>query len=619
MRSLRDVRPAFRLRPGLSVAPDGSTVLYGSDAGGSYGLWSAPLSGGDDGGAPVWNMPGWIVRTGVWTPDGGGIVAAADRGGDERTQLFLLDLDAAVTAHRLTTDAAARHVPGAEPVSPDGRVLAYGTDGVRTGHQDLVLEDLRDGGRVVVPAPGPSLVPMRWSREATRLAVMAPESATHQRLLVVERDGGVLATIALSRSDGRPARCIPGAFAAGGDAVWVLSDADGLTLALVLVALDGRVLRRLPAPAGEIESADIAPDGSWAVVASNVLGGSTLHVMRLPDGTPMPAPSTGVGVVRSVTASPTSTAACWIAEGPSTSPTIEGVTIGDTTVRTLVRTARPYYGPVEDAVVRHITFPALDGRVVPAWLMTPSRGARAPVVVSIHGGPQMQERPEYAYSGLYRFLLGQGIAILAPNIRGSSGYGREWQELINRDWGGGDVADLVAARDHIVATPDLDHERIGLFGMSYGGFCVLSCLTQHPDLWRAAVSFMGPADLATFVENVPATWHTRMRNLVGDPIKDRALLADRSPVTHVGRMRAPLYVVQGGRDRRVPREQSDSFVAAARAAGAEVAYDVFDYEGHLFADPENELVALERAAAFLRRHLEPPANGHHEEEHLAAT
>ena len=153
-----------------------------------------------------------------------------------------------------------------------------------------------------------------------------------------------------------------------------------------------------------------------------------------------------------------------------------------------------------------ITFKAFDGRDIPAWLYRPKASGRVPVLLSIHGGPEAQERPQYVYSGLYQYLLSQGIAVLAPNIRGSSGYGKSYQRLIHRDFGGNDLKDFRAAAKYLRTLDWIDPERMGVFGGSYGGFATLTCVTRLPEYWKAAVDIVGPSNLVTFAKAVPPTW-----------------------------------------------------------------------------------------------------------------
>jgi len=215
-----------------------------------------------------------------------------------------------------------------------------------------------------------------------------------------------------------------------------------------------------------------------------------------------------------------------------------------------------------------IGYPTFDGRDIPAFLYRPKKRGRVPVVVSIHGGPEAQERP--VYMPLYQYLLSRGIAVLATNIRGSSGYGKSYQKLIHRDWGGGDLKDWEHAAKWLRAQDFVDPDRIVVFGGSYGGFAVLSCITRLPEYWKAAVDIFGPSNLVTFAKAVPPMWRRFMERWVGNPETEVDFLMERSPITYVENVKAPLLVIQGATDPRVVKPESDQMVEKLRGLGREV-------------------------------------------------
>jgi dipeptidyl aminopeptidase/acylaminoacyl peptidase len=258
---------------------------------------------------------------------------------------------------------------------------------------------------------------------------------------------------------------------------------------------------------------------------------------------------------------------------------------------------------VEPELVR---IPSFDGREVPAWLYKPQglkAGERVPVVLSIHGGPEAQERPWYNYSGLYQYLLSRGIGVLAPNIRGSTGYGKTYQKLIHRDWGGGELKDLEACAKYLQSLDWVDSKRLGVFGGSFGGFATLSCATRLPDYWAAAVDIVGPSNLVTFAKAVPPFWKRYMKKWVGDPEEDYEFLMERSPITYVEQLKCPILIIQGANDPRVVKAESDQMVEKLRSLGRDVEYGVFEDEGHGFTKRKNELKAWRATAEFFEKHL----------------
>jgi dipeptidyl aminopeptidase/acylaminoacyl peptidase len=251
-----------------------------------------------------------------------------------------------------------------------------------------------------------------------------------------------------------------------------------------------------------------------------------------------------------------------------------------------------------------VRVPSFDGLQVPAFVFRPRGVAgRHPVVVVVHGGPESQWRP--SFSPLVQYLVAGGFAVVAPNVRGSTGYGRTYQHLDDVDKRLDSVADLAALHDWIATCDDLDEDRCALYGGSYGGYMVLSGLVHQPERWAAGVDVVGIANLVTFLQNT-AAWRRAWREReYGSLTHDRELLERLSPIAHVERLRAPLMVVHGRNDPRVPLGEAEQIHAVARAKGLPSELLVYDDEGHGLAKLRNRLDAYPRVAAFLHEVLAP--------------
>jgi len=248
-----------------------------------------------------------------------------------------------------------------------------------------------------------------------------------------------------------------------------------------------------------------------------------------------------------------------------------------------------------------------DGSRVSARLYVPSGSATPPfpVIHYIHGGPQSQERPDFTWFSmpLIQLFTLNGFAVFVPNVRGSTGYGQSFMKQVDRDWGGADRLDHVAALDVLGKDDRLDLDRLGVMGRSYGGFMTLTLLGRHPDLWSAGVDMFGPYDLFTFLDALPETWKTYMYLAMGHPDTDRDLLSDRSPRTHLDALEAPLLVIQGRNDPRVVVTESDALVDELRAKGKDIEYLVFDDEGHDMVKHSNKVKAYATIIDFFTRRL----------------
>jgi dipeptidyl aminopeptidase/acylaminoacyl peptidase len=260
--------------------------------------------------------------------------------------------------------------------------------------------------------------------------------------------------------------------------------------------------------------------------------------------------------------------------------------------------------PGEDA-----SFVSYDGTRVSArlYLPAPALGfdGKRPLVYYIHGGPQSQERPDFAWFSipLIQYLTLNGFAVFVPNARGSTGYGLSYTKQVDHDWGGRDRLDHVHALEVLAQHPRVDVQRAGVVGRSYGGYMTLTQAMRHPDLWRGAVDMFGPYDLITFMERIPETWKPYFRIAVGDPIEDREFLMERSPKTYAHQLACPMLVIQGKNDPRVVERESRDVVEYLRSQGKQVEYLMFENEGHDVLKFENRVRCYLAITEFFSQHL----------------
>ena len=331
-----------------------------------------------------------------------------------------------------------------------------------------------------------------------------------------------------------------------------------------------------------------------------------MHIRDLNNGKELTLPSFPNGVLRGgLSFSPDGGSIAFQWETAVRPAEISLLDIASGEVRNLTDCRKSDLSSVQMVEPELVRFDAFDGLQIPAWLFKPHGEGPFPVVYSIHGGPEAQERPNYSYRGFYQYLLSLGIGVIATNIRGSSGYGKSYQRLIHRDLGGNDVKDFEAAANYLKSVPWVDPERIGVFGGSYGGFAVLTCLSRLPQYWAAGVDIVGPSNLVTMLRSFPPTWTEIAKEVFGDVENEEEDLLRRSPITYVDQIVAPLFVIQGANDPRVVKAESDQIVEKLRARGVEVRYDVYEDEGHGFTKKENELKGMSDSSEFLKKHLLP--------------
>jgi dipeptidyl aminopeptidase/acylaminoacyl peptidase len=269
--------------------------------------------------------------------------------------------------------------------------------------------------------------------------------------------------------------------------------------------------------------------------------------------------------------------------------------------------ARPVWEPECSLPLRDfelVAWTSFDGAVVPGWFAVPEGAAPAagwPAVVWVHGGPAMQARAHFRPD--MQALLAQGYAVLMPNVRGSTGYGRVTMDADDVEKRLDSVHDLAAGREWLARRSEIDPERIAVMGQSYGGYMVLAALTEYPALWRCGIDFYGIADFGTLLEGT-GPWRRGHRAAeYGDPSRHRALFDRISPIRHVDRVRVPLLVLHGERDPRVGIGESEQVVAALRARGRPVVYETFGYAGHGFIRPDDTVRVYAAVRDFLAAHL----------------
>lgn len=260
---------------------------------------------------------------------------------------------------------------------------------------------------------------------------------------------------------------------------------------------------------------------------------------------------------------------------------------------------------VEGEVVR---FNSYDSLAIPCIYYKPKgipAGTRVPALLFMHGGPGGQSR--LSYSAEIQFLVNHGYAVLAVNNRGSSGYGKSFFMADDRKHGDADLKDCIAARGYLATLPEIDPEKIGIMGGSYGGYLTMAALTYSPETFKVGVNLFGVTNWLRTLKSIPPWWGSFRQALyleLGDPFSaDSTALYNKSPLFFADRIRRPFIVLQGKNDPRVLQAESDEIVAAARKNGVEVEYVIFPDEGHGFVKNENNIRAMEEVLKFLDKHL----------------
>ncbi|MBU1936725.1 alpha/beta fold hydrolase, partial [bacterium] len=238
----------------------------------------------------------------------------------------------------------------------------------------------------------------------------------------------------------------------------------------------------------------------------------------------------------------------------------------------------------------------------PAFFYKPKHvKGKMPVIYYVHGGPESQARP--TFRELFQYFLNRGYAVFAPNVRGSTGYGRTYMQMDNVVGRMDGIKDVEYGARWLASQKDVDSKKLIIYGGSYGGFSVLSSMVTYPERWAAGVDVVGISNFVTFLENT-GPWRRAMREAeYGSLANDREFLKEISPITHIDKIQAPLFIIQGANDSRVPKTESDQIYEAVKARGIPVEYILFDDEGHGVKKLPNRIHAYTKMIEFLDKHV----------------
>lgn len=572
-------------------------VLAGHDASGSLQLVEIDPDGRR---TPLTALPGRC--SGRYVPGRRQVVVEHDTGGDEKAQLSLLDLDATALPAGLddlvplVRDADHMHNLGAITA----RSLVYSTNRRNGVDMDVVVRSWADGSERTVWAEGGYVVATALSHDersvaatvltlvanGTALALSTPESPEAQGFLT---------------PDDEPALHHDVSFAPDDRSLVLRSNRDRQHTAVVRLGLDDGAWEVLVADDEHDLWCWAAPDGS-ALVVGTLTDGAVSLAIHEPDGTvrcPVDVPDDGTA---SVVWSADAQQLVVTTSRPTDPGSLHLVDAATGTSRLLVDATDEIPADLRRTLVSPTVHrvPTDDGELVPCFVYPPHPGTAGALsgasVVQVHGGP---ESAAYrAFGAMTQVLCSLGLTVVVPNVRGSTGYGKRWYQLDDVELRLDSVADLGAIHAWLPSR-GLDPSRAVLWGGSYGGYMVLAGLTMQPERWAAGVDIVGISSLVTFLENTSGYRRAYREREYGSLAEHRDFLLAASPLTHLEHLRAPLFVIHGANDPRVPLSEAEQIKAALDARGVRCDLKVYADEGHGLAKRPNRVDAYTAAARFL--------------------
>ena len=593
-----------RVSPQLS--PDGTKLAWIAPRDGVLNVWVAPVgsAGVDwDAAAVVTDDTDRGIRSYAWARDGRHLLYQQDTGGDENWRLYDVDLE--TMARRDLTPFEGIHAQVIATRKSHRNEVLVGINRDNPQLHDVYLLDLSTGDLTkLIENPGYA----GW---------LADEDMVVRGAIAPLPDGGYdLLVRDDAESDWRTVLRIPADDAAVSGPLAFTGDGKSLVAISSVGANTGRLVRIDLAtgeervvfedPEADVTGAMLHPDTREPQVAVVVKDRAEYHVLD-------PAVQADLDAVRALHAGDPSLVgrdeadATWlIAFDNDATPVRYYAYDRASQTASVLFDSRPEMLRYQLATMEPFAFTARDGLTVHGYVTFPPGGGRSglPAVLDVHGGPTV--RDEWGWNPEAQWLANRGYLCIQVNYRGSTGYGKAFVNAGDREWGGKMHDDLIDAVRYVAAQGWADPDRTAIYGGSYGGYAALVGAAFTPDVFRCAVDIVGPSNLKTLLETIPAYWAPARAELykrVGNPETDQEFLWSRSPLSRARDIRIPLLIAQGANDPRVKQAESEQIVAALAEAGIDYEYMLFPDEGHGFAKPENRLKFYAAAERFLAKYL----------------
>jgi dipeptidyl aminopeptidase/acylaminoacyl peptidase len=586
-------------------SPDGKSIAFISNMSGRNNLWLVPAEGG------------WPVQLTVsdqrqtapaWSPDGKWIAYQSDYDGDELWDIFLVS----PKTGRVVNLTSTREVAETDPTwSPDSRYLAYLVKPKTSAATEIDIYDtlMREVKRLTTGTPQDKRnVNPIWSRDG-KLIVYTQEQAKGTDSNIFIADVATAGSTLLTAHDSEQLYFGNDISPDGKRLLFTSNAANGYENA-GLIDIGTKKISWLTHDKWEIRGGEFSPDGKHVTFTANVDGNENIYLHDLATGK-----SAALNIPQGVNEtsggphafSKDGSRLLYNHNGPTAPGDLWTYTIAPgksiQITHSLVAGIRS-----EDMVEPYLVhYPSRDGKwTISAFLYVPfnmARNGQNAAIVYIHGGPKSQSMN--SFNRFVQYAANQGYMVLAPNYRGSTGYGKEFENANLFDMGGGDLQDVLAGVDWIKQTGHLDPKKIAVMGGSYGGYLSMMAVTKAPEVWAAGVPIVPFVNWFTEIENEDPVLQQSDLATMGDVVKNKALYEDRSPINFIDQIRAPLILLAGGHDPRCPKSETQQVVDAIKKRGGTVDYKIYENEGHGFARVENQIDAYRRVADFLLAHVVP--------------
>ncbi len=583
---------------GGNFSADESKLLISSDESGIYNAYTLSVEGGEL--IPLTQSDSTSVFTISFFPKDDRILYHADNNGNEIYHIFLRDIDGTVTD--LTPDSSARST--FYNWNYDEESFLFGSNKRDQRFMDIYEMDVETLTPEMIFQNDEGLEFGEISRDEKYMVFIKPITTSNDEMYLYSVKNKKMKHI--SEHTGN-ASYSPTGFSLESDALFYTTNEDNEFTYLVKYDIASDNKEKVQEYDWDIWYSYLSHNGMYRITGINEDARTVIKILNNEDDKEIDFPDNIQGDIKNVHISKSEKLMTfWV--GTSKSPSVLYIYDLKTGKATeLVSGLNPEINPndlVEGEVIRYGSF---DGLEIPAILYKPHQVSSknpGPALVWVHGGPGGQSR--LSYYVLIQYLINKGYTILAVNNRGSSGYGKTFYQLDNKNHGENDLMDCVQAKDYLASTGFVDTANIGIIGGSYGGFMVMAALTSQPEEFKTGVNLFGVTNWLRTLQSIPPWWESFRAALydeMGDPAVDSVRLYRISPLFHADQITKPFMVLQGANDPRVLQVESDEIVEAARNNGVEVEYVLFDDEGHGFAKKENQMKGYEKIVVFLDKQL----------------
>ena len=592
--------PCVEVEMGFDISPDGNSVAFSWNPGGRWEIYEVALQVNSGSSKGTEMSEPRLISHGLggkfhprYSPDGCQLAYTVDFDGAEAYHLLIFDRQ--TSDQRDLTPNPKGSLQADFSWSPDSKFIAYLSD--ESGQFDVYVIPA-DGGeaRLVLDAGYPAWK-VRWSPDGKKLAVSVEAGGIDFSTFIVNAaDGSDVYRIA---DESGPIDAGQPCWSPDGTRLAFTSDVDGLNNVGILELATHRI-QWLTNGDGEKQYPAWSPDGKSLVYVFNRSTVSWLGVQK-PDGSPqMYRVEPGVHYLPHFT--PDGSQILFAFDNPCHPDDIWSLSIGDGSFTQITHSLPQELVDFPFSMPEEIYYPGLDGTPVPALLFKQQGQKPGPAAILVHGGPDWFF--EMTWYPLMAHMASRGWVVLVPNYRGSTGYGRAWQEASRFDFGGVDNDDVAAGAHYLIENNLVDPERIGITGRSHGGYLTMTCLTKYPQLWAAGSAVVPFINWFTNHKYIrPDLQHWDYENF-GNPDDDHDLWVERSPFFFLHQVSAPVQLIAGRLDQRCPVSDSIEAHEALQKLGKAVELVVYEDEGHAFLKLENVLDSEQRRVAFLAKYIE---------------